>query len=99
MFYADARKYITALVKQRMYMAKNHIQQNPAALHAAEKLNKQLSFFAYNRNDQMARFFVNHSGDILQLIPGGKSKTQQSYATKFYELAKQAQTILNTIAL
>jgi hypothetical protein len=95
MFYAEARKYIVSLIKQRMYMAKNHIQQNPVALCAAEKLNKYLSFYAYNNNCQMAKFFINHSGDIMQLIPGGKNKNAESYYQKFMNLSREAQNILH----
>lgn len=94
MFYIEARKYIVSLIKQRMYMAKQHIQQNPAALHCAEKLNKYLSFYTYNKNEQMARFFVAHASEIAQLIPGGKNKNTESYYTKFMNLSREAQNIL-----
>ena len=91
MFYKEAREFIAKVIRSRTRLIQlGESKINKAwALNRIDLLDRHLSYFKYQKNEEFAIFWERHRAAIMELMPGGNSKSAQTFMTEFHRLDRE----------
>jgi len=94
-FHAIARDYIESLIRQRTYLVragKSHAGQECISF-SIFQLDKYLNAYKYDKDPDMAKFWLSRRDLIYSLIPG-RTASGHDHAIKIYLVLTRAASVI-----
>lgn len=95
-FAIDVRRWLEKIVKQRKLMVKLNCSHKPSPdiIRALERIENELSFYSYEKDLYMARFFQRLKNNIITILPGKGSTSMEKRREEFDNFNKRSIAII-----
>lgn len=90
-----AQKFIRLAIRQRRALISSRVSKKNIALMNRHCTTLQNYLNAYRYTDkQMAGFFIRHSNEIREILPGENSKAHEKILRTYYDLYYEAKQLI-----
>ena len=96
-FHDTATKFIKALINQRIYLlgTNRSLKNHGHMFQALQNLERYMTSYTYDTDVSMSRFWITHSDDILEIMPGKGSVLYEKNFEVYKNLTIAAYHFLN----